>query len=433
MSLEFQFEGILKDNYNSIDFTEVEQFKNCIEPRNISDDLIELRTLLVEKLAIGNKSNMDVIFHYDNDRRVTPQDQDYFFAPIPMTPYALGVVVPSDYGKTWIKVGDEVTKNRNLRINMTDYFVGENWKIHPEWVYCKYHYLEGHEFKTPELELLEFLKKLNDPNFLWEEQYDDDNSKLEFDAYYCNSELVQLLIFDAKLTNSSYGQWNFEDEDEKTLIDQYNATLRFVATMSGLTRWQFIYGEVEIEEDEEFGDKHTTAIDETWYKSAVLQHTIDPNSFVYFVPHISEPGDRNNTQVTASHAIFRQDGGKAAPGCVVGFQFSVDMMKERFDMITSKRKCPGCTESCADDALDCYVIDNNGYVILSENMDDVGTFFGMIEGAIMESMVEAEIFNSYSVYDYQALCFKKVLVSGNVNKIVNVRDNQSLFNKHHTN
>lgn len=57
------------------------------------------------------------------------------------------------------------------------------------------------------------------------------------DDYYCNKELVQLLIFDAKVTNESYGTWSFKDEAERKLIEvDFNATLRFVATNSGLTR-----------------------------------------------------------------------------------------------------------------------------------------------------------------------------------------------------
>lgn len=68
-------------------------------------------------------------------------------------------------------------------------------------------------------------------------------------GYYCNKELVELLVFDARMTNKSYGTWEFIDDKTKNLIDKYNATLRFVATMSGLTRWQFIFGETEVEGD----------------------------------------------------------------------------------------------------------------------------------------------------------------------------------------
>lgn len=70
----------------------------------------------------------------------------------------------------------------------------------------------------------------------------------------------------------------------------------------------------------------------------MLQHKVDPESFVYAVPHddpddTKEEGDR---KVTASHAVFRTDGAKKAPGCVVGFQFEHEQMQKRFNNITSK-------------------------------------------------------------------------------------------------
>lgn len=146
---------------------------------------------------------------------------------------------------------------------------------------------------------------------------------------------MQLLLFDAKVTNDSYGQWKFESEAERALINSYNATLRFVATMSGFTRWQFIHGEVEVDSDKEFGDSYKRAIDETWYRSAVLQHKIDPQSFVYSVPHEADAPEDDEVKVTASHAIFPRDGGLEAPAAVVGFQFSHQLLYERFMDIIS--------------------------------------------------------------------------------------------------
>lgn len=40
-------------------------------------------------------------------------------------------------------------------------------------VYCKYHYIEGREFNTPEKELLNFLNKMYEDDFKWERQYDE--------------------------------------------------------------------------------------------------------------------------------------------------------------------------------------------------------------------------------------------------------------------
>lgn len=56
---------------------------------------------------------------------------------------------------------------------------------------------------------------------------------LDDDAYYCNKELVELLVFDAKVTNESYQSWTFKSEREREIVETYNASVRFVGTMSG--------------------------------------------------------------------------------------------------------------------------------------------------------------------------------------------------------
>lgn len=56
---------------------------------------------------------------------------------------------------------------------------------------------------------------------------------------------------------------------------------------------------------------------------------------------------------------------------------------------------------------DCYVIDNNGYILLSEDPEDVGRFFGEAEGRAMEALVELQVFKAITVYDYQAVCVKE--------------------------
>jgi voltage-dependent calcium channel alpha-2/delta-4 len=100
-------------------------------------------------------------------------------------------VLPHDYGSTWIKVGKEIQRNNYTKVNISDFFVGENWKVHPEWVYCKYHYLEGHEFNSSEAELRVFLKKIVDPSWKWSEQYEADNDtrKSKLNLYFSNQSM----------------------------------------------------------------------------------------------------------------------------------------------------------------------------------------------------------------------------------------------------
>lgn len=55
--------------------------------------------------------------------------------------------------------------------------------------------------------------------------------------------------------------------------------------------------------DDHFSKLYPRAIDEVWYKRAVEQYYVNPDSFVYSVP-LDDEGADNTTLVTASRAIF---------------------------------------------------------------------------------------------------------------------------------
>lgn len=54
-----------------------------------------------------------VKLHYDDNRRVTLERRDYFYAPLPGTPFGLAVAIPH-YGTTWIKVEHSLYLCRKL-------------------------------------------------------------------------------------------------------------------------------------------------------------------------------------------------------------------------------------------------------------------------------------------------------------------------------
>lgn len=88
-------------------------------------------------------------------------------------------------------MGDEIQRNNYTKINISDFFVGENWKVHPDWVYCKYHYQEGHEFNSSELELRHFLRKIIEPDWKFSQQYEPDpNADKEKEAGECECALI---------------------------------------------------------------------------------------------------------------------------------------------------------------------------------------------------------------------------------------------------
>ncbi|KAK9295755.1 hypothetical protein QLX08_009981 [Tetragonisca angustula] len=409
------YKGKLKLNYNSIDLTEVEILDDGRGPRNPGPEVLELRAALVDHKR-GNLKGVPVKLHYDDNRRVTLERRDYFYAPLPGTPFGLAVALPN-YGTTWIKVGDEIRRNQNLNINISEFFVGNNWRVHPGWVYCRFHYLEGHEFDNPEEELRSFLDLLNKPGWRWSEQYEAyplnehetnytlncGRQTLSHDDYYCNKELMQLLVFDAKATNASYNSdFVLDDRRARRLAKDYGVFLRFVATQSGLTRWHYLDTN-KLPEDSDgnvFGDLHRRAVNEPWYKGAIFQNILDPNSISLSVPW--EAGA--DATVTVSIGLFPKDGGKTAPAAVIGFQMPMTDLYRKFIQLTSAPANSSDPINCDHVWIDCYLLDQNGFVVISEAHNDTGQFMGTQEGAVMNSMVNQGLYNPVDIYDYQAWC-----------------------------
>lgn len=152
----------------------------------------------------------------------------------------------------------------------------------------------------------------------------------------------------------------------------------------------------------EFSETNRRAIDEIWYRRAVEQHLTDPNSFVFAVPF--DAAHKNDTLVTATHAVFHKENSKTTPAAVVGFQFQHSAMYALFKNIT-ETSSDGASTTCASDDFECFIIDDNGYVIVSENFADTGKFFGELRGFLMHNLLTEHVFRKIDIYDYQAICF----------------------------
>ncbi|GAA6111333.1 voltage-dependent calcium channel subunit alpha-2/delta-4 isoform X1, partial [Tachysurus ichikawai] len=54
--------------------------------------------------------------------------------------------------------------------------------------------------------------------------------------------------------------------------------------------------------------------------------------------------------------------------------------------------------------INCYLVDNNGFVVISKERSDVGRFFGEIDGSVMAQLLKSGLFKRVTLYDYQAMC-----------------------------
>ncbi|KPI95038.1 Voltage-dependent calcium channel subunit alpha-2/delta-4 [Papilio xuthus] len=431
--------GNLQTNYNSVDFVEVEQVDDGKGPRELGDEIKSLREHLVNGDE-GKQTEVKVLFHYDNMRRIARVKHDYFFNKLVGTPFSMGISLPGGYGDTELLLKDNPLEAKQglevTGINVTSYF-NFSYRVHPDWVYCKYHYLEGHESENSEIEMYKFLVNISknelnitkkqyreeteSSNFDFEKHCGDEREQLGKDDYYCNEDLVKQLVFDAKLTTPYFATW-YATSEERKLANEYKVNVRFIATSSGLTRWHYINDDSKNEKVTEqgeksrtfdgqvFGDLYPKAIEETWYKAAVLQHLINAESLVVATnlpvldkTIINKPKVANNDgdiTITASYAIFYKDGNSETPASVVGVQFVYSGFYKKFLEITNTT-----TEfSCTDQKYDCYVIDSSGYVVLAHDKDDVGRFFGVIHPHVLQSFMDKNIYEHVDVFNYQALC-----------------------------
>ncbi|EDX05151.1 GD21946 [Drosophila simulans] len=413
-----QYIDQLKPKYASVDITELElpetEFGNNNEPIEINKNLLnEMRGDMIKPKE--GETEFTVMNHYDDSKRVSTRTHRYFYGPIEDTPFTLAIVLPEKYGSHEFVSQQEIRHSRN---NVTEYFKGDNWRVHPDWVYCEYNSVSDLEkeressgeysprdqepsFGSPEEQVLHFLSRAGRPGWKWmsvrpkspqphHNMHSGSNGNAPGSSHFGSQH------------QSSQGSRKAEPQGYQKFV----VATSFVATRSGLLRWIDHVKRPEDTPEPHFSEDNVRAMDTSWYKRAIDQHSVEPDSFVYSVPFGSGYAIKSNaTLVTASHAIFVEHRGHKAAAGVVGLQFQHDSLAKHFINITSAcTGMTGCKRTCASDNLDCYVLDNSGFVIISEEMEHTGKFFGQIDGTIMDSLVQDRIYKRVTVNDYQGVC-----------------------------
>ncbi|XP_028736336.1 voltage-dependent calcium channel subunit alpha-2/delta-4 isoform X1 [Peromyscus leucopus] len=359
-----------KPNYNSVDLSEVEW----------EDQAETLRTAMING-ETGSHS-MDVKVPLDKGKRVLFLTNDYFFTDISDTPFSLGVVLTRGHGE-YILLG-----NTSVEEGLHD-LLHPDLTLASDWIYCITDIDPDHR-KLSQLEaVVRFLTGM-DPG-------------LE-----CDEELVREVLFDAVVTAPMEAYWtalalNMSEASEP------GVEVAFLGTRAGLLRRSLFVGSEKISDR-----KFLTPEDEAsiftmdhfplWYRQASEQ---PPGSFVFNLRWEEGPDSPGKpVAVRASTAIAVTVDGKTAIAAAVGIQMQVDYLQRQF--WAAMKQCGTgegpCPESCEDTDLDCFVIDNNGFVLISERPQEMGRLLGEVDGALMTQLLSMGVFSRVTMYDYQAMC-----------------------------
>ncbi|XP_060047483.1 voltage-dependent calcium channel subunit alpha-2/delta-4 [Erinaceus europaeus] len=363
---------IPKPNYNSVDLSEVEW----------EDQDETLRTAMIN--GETGSFSMDVKVPLDKGKRVLFLTNDYFYTDISDTPFSLGVVLSRGHGE-YILLG-----NTSVEEGLHD-LLHPDLSLASDWTYCITDIDPDHR-KLSQLEAMVRFLLREDPDLK------------------CDEELVREVLFDAVVTAPMEAYWtalalNVSDESQQAV------DMAFLGTRAGLLRSCLFVGSERVSDK-----KFLTLEDEAnvftmdhfplWYRRAVQQPA---GSFVFNLNFAEGPeGLGEPVAVTASTAVAVTVDNKTAVAAAVGIQLKLDFLQSAFWAATQQCSTMDgpCTNTCQDNDLDCFVIDNNGFILLSERPQEMGRFLGEVDGALMTQLLGMGVFihRRVTMYDYQAMC-----------------------------
>ncbi|KAM8739879.1 voltage-dependent calcium channel subunit alpha-2/delta-4 isoform 3-T3 [Acanthopagrus schlegelii] len=359
-----------KPNYNSVDLSEVEW----------EDTEEKLRTAMVKGETGG--MSLDVRTSVDKGTRVMFLKNDYSYTVINETPFSLGIVLTRGYGQ-YIFIG-----NVSVEEGLHD-LLAPDLTIANEWTYCETDIDPAHR-KLSQLQAV--------VGYLTGKEPDLD----------CDALLLQQTLFDAVVTAPMEAYWTALMLNTSSMDDRVETV--FLGTRSGLMRFQRYTG-IEKRIAKSFltsADKENMfTLDHfpVWYRRAA---EYPAGQFLYYMPRQETRAGRI---LIATTAVTVTVGKKTAIAGAIGVQMTLELIESRFWAIAAQPNDTDCSNvegacplRCDSFDIACYVIDNNGFVLISKQRNDAGRFFGEVDGSVMTTLIRMGMFKRVSLFDYQAMC-----------------------------
>ncbi|KAF4091122.1 hypothetical protein AMELA_G00033500 [Ameiurus melas] len=360
-----------KPNYNSVDLTEAEW----------EDSNDTLRTSMVK--GETGTSTLDVRTAVDRGKRPLFLKNNYFYTTINDTPFSFGMVLTQGHGQ-YMFYGNVSVEEGLHDLQQPDLTIAK------EWTYCETDIDPQHRKLTQLQAVVRYLTG-KEPD-------------LE-----CDEVLLQQTLFDAVVTAPLEAYWTalmLSDAGVDAGVET-----AFLGTRSGLMRVTRYTGN-----EQRKGKHFLTPVDKEnlftmdhhpiWYRLAAENK---PGQFYYYVPVDDVNKDKNIFIAVTAVTVTEQK--RTALAGAIGVQMSLDLLEGRF-LATAKQAnntdCSNvdglCPLSCESIEINCYLVDNNGFIVTSKERSDVGRFFGEVDGSVMAQLLKSGLFKRVTLYDYQAMC-----------------------------
>uniref|UniRef100_A0A8C9WJZ2 Calcium voltage-gated channel auxiliary subunit alpha2delta 1 n=1 Tax=Scleropages formosus TaxID=113540 RepID=A0A8C9WJZ2_SCLFO len=165
----------------------------------------------------------------------------------------------------------------------------------------------------------------------------------------CNVTLVNRLLLDAGLTSDLVSIW--KEQSPKGVL------ARFVATDGGITR-------VYPKSAGEFWTENAETYESSFYK-----RSLDNDIYIFTAPFFNKSVDVFDSGILASRAVeLNIEGVKLKPH------------------------------------VDCVILDDGGFLLMSNQDEYTGRFFGEVDPILMINLVNTSLYSFNKTYDYQSVC-----------------------------
>ncbi|KAI5619545.1 voltage-dependent calcium channel subunit alpha-2/delta-2 isoform X2 [Silurus asotus] len=310
------------------------------------------------------------------DKRYIDQvTRTYIWTPVDGTDYSLGLVLPT-YSENHIRanLSDQILQVQYFESLLPHTFESEGHVLIAPREYCKELELTGNntEFLHNFIALME---------------------KVTPDSKKCDNFLLHNLILDTGIIRQLVEKvWKTKD------LNTYGFLAVFAATDGGITRI--------------FPNKAA----ETWdedpepFNASYYRRSLDNKGYIFRAPYrspnaIFQDQENDTIGILVSTAVEITVGSRNIKPAVVGVKLDLEAWTSKFKILASNQTDDTRQGSQMD--LLCYLIDDGGFLIMSNQIQDwnkIGMFFTEVDPALMHVLYNNSFYNYKESYDYQSVC-----------------------------